>query len=69
MANQIASQPRIGGGLCDINTVAETLNVSRCTVRRWIAQGRLPAQRFGPRLIRIRVKDVEAFAKGDRVTA
>lgn len=35
--------------------------VSSRTVRRWIAEGRLPAKRFGPRLIRVRLADVEAL--------
>lgn len=40
--------------------VAEMLQVSPATVRRWIREGQLPAQRVGPRLYRIRKEDVEA---------
>ena len=40
--------------------VAEMLQVSPATVRRWIREGQLPAQRVGPRLYRIRKEDVRA---------
>jgi len=36
------------------------LQVSPATVRRWIREGQLTAQRVGPRLYRIRREDVEA---------
>lgn len=48
-------------GTVDILTAAGILGVHECTIRRWIAQGRLPARRVGPKLIRIRKADVEAF--------
>lgn len=37
------------------------LHVTSRTIRRWIAEGRLPARRFGPRTIRIRVEDLDAL--------
>lgn len=37
--------------------------VSVKTVRRWITEGRLPAERLGPRLIRIRVADLDAIGE------
>jgi excisionase family DNA binding protein len=39
--------------------VAKIRGVSGRTVRRWIAEGRLPAYRVGPRLIRIKAEDLE----------
>jgi excisionase family DNA binding protein len=55
--------------------VAEMLQVSPATVRRWIREGQLPAQRVGPRLYRIRREDVapnlirQAAADGRRELA
>lgn len=37
--------------------------VSVKTVRRWITEGRLPAERLGPRLIRIKVTDLDAVGE------
>lgn len=39
--------------------VADMFGISGRTVRRMIADGRLPAHRIGPRLVRIRRADVE----------
>jgi excisionase family DNA binding protein len=36
-----------------IRQVADYHGVDQKTIRRWIAQGRLTAQRIGPRLIRL----------------
>ncbi len=36
------------------------LGVDSKTIRRMIARGDLPARRIGPRLIRIRVADIDA---------
>ncbi|WP_409485128.1 excisionase family DNA-binding protein [Arsenicicoccus dermatophilus] len=33
------------------------------TLRRWISDGRLPAYRFGGRVIRVRPEDVDALAR------
>jgi excisionase family DNA binding protein len=33
------------------------------TLRRWIAQGRLPAYRVGPRLIRVDLADIDALMR------
>ena len=46
-----------------IADAASLVRVSTKTVRRWIAEGRLPAQRYGPRLIRIRLGDLEAMGR------
>ncbi|KMV15836.1 hypothetical protein ACT17_23370 [Mycolicibacterium conceptionense] len=36
-----------------IQQAADYANVDPKTIRRWIAQGRVKAHRFGPRLIRV----------------
>ncbi|MBD8218109.1 excisionase family DNA-binding protein [Microbacterium sp. CFBP 13617] len=42
---------------------AELLGVSVDTIRRRIADGTLPAERIGPRLIRIRIADLDALGR------
>ncbi len=42
---------------------AEWYGVSERTLRRRIAEGRLPASRVGPRAIRVKVVDIEALAE------
>ncbi len=44
-----------------IADAATLLQVSASTVWRWIAAGRLPAQRLGPKTIRIRQEDLDAL--------
>jgi len=44
-----------------IGQVAERLTVDPRTVRRWIAAGKLAAGRAGPRIVRIRSRDLAAF--------
>jgi excisionase family DNA binding protein len=43
---------------CTVAEVAQLLRVSKPTVWRWIASGRLPAVRRGPRAIRVRRADL-----------
>jgi excisionase family DNA binding protein len=42
---------------------ASRYGVSTRTLRRWVADGRLPAWRVGPRLIRVAPADVAALAR------
>jgi excisionase family DNA binding protein len=42
---------------------ASRFNVSTRTLRRWVADGRLPAWRVGPRMIRVAPADVAALAR------
>lgn len=41
--------------------VADRFGVSRATVLRWAADGRLPSKRLGPKTFRYLRADVEAF--------
>ncbi|SNC71564.1 DNA binding domain-containing protein, excisionase family [Kytococcus aerolatus] len=42
------------------DAAAEHLNVSPRTLRRMVSEGRIPAYRLGPRLIRFDVADLDA---------
>lgn len=43
-----------------LEDAADCMSVSVKTIRRWIAEGVLPAYRCGKRAIRIRLEDLEA---------
>lgn len=45
--------------LVTLKTAAEHREVSVRTLRRWISNGTLPAHRFGPRMIRVDLDDVD----------
>lgn len=55
----MARTPSPTQGMLSIAQVAARQGVAAKTVRRWIAEGRLPAQRVGPKLIRIAESDLE----------
>ena len=46
-----------------IQEAAHARGVTTKTVRRWIAQGLVPAYRVGPRLIRIREDDLKNLSR------
>ncbi|MFL6044282.1 MAG: helix-turn-helix domain-containing protein [Propionibacteriaceae bacterium] len=46
--------------MVSIAVAAEHYDVSRQTVRRWIAQGKIHAYRVEPRLIRVDLDEIEA---------
>ena len=55
----------------DLLTVAEAahrVRVSVDTIRRWIANGTLPAVRVNSRVIRIATKDLDALLTSHRAT-
>lgn len=59
---QHTNQVKPSRGLLTPEQAAEALNVNRHTIYRMIARGELKAHRYGPRLIRIHVDDLTAFA-------
>jgi excisionase family DNA binding protein len=46
-----------------IRQAAEFHGVDQKTIRRWIAQGRLTAQRIGPRLIRLDREEILSLGR------
>jgi len=67
----MARAPRKTESLPELWTVAEAcefLQVSERTMRAWIAAGKVPARRIGPRSIRITRTDLERIASGQSVT-
>jgi excisionase family DNA binding protein len=46
--------------LVSIAAAADHYDVSRQTVRRWIASGKITAHRIEPRLIRVDLDEIEA---------
>lgn len=42
---------------------AAYVGTSSRTIRRWIASGRLPAKRFGPRTLRVHINDLDALGR------
>lgn len=46
-----------------IQQAARREGVSTRTIRRWIAQGLLPAARLGPRLVRINSVDLDRLTR------
>jgi len=52
--------------LLTVNDVAEIVQASPRTVRRWIDTGKLKPTRVGDKLIRVRREDLEEFLRGTR---
>lgn len=46
--------------LVGITQASEYADVHPITIRRWIAAGRLPAYRVGPRLLKVDLNELEA---------
>jgi excisionase family DNA binding protein len=49
-----------------VEVAAASRSVCTKTIRNWIKSGKLPAYEMGPKLIRISVLDLKAFAKPAR---
>lgn len=77
-ANQANEAPRDNGAGMDANMssqylsvdlAGERVGVSGRTVRRWIAAGYLKGYRIGPKLLRVKVAELDAMASGEPVGA
>jgi excisionase family DNA binding protein len=49
--------------IASINDAAEYAGVSTKTIRRYVSAGRLTGYRFGPRLIKINLAEVDVLLK------
>lgn len=48
---------------CTIQQAADSLKVSTKTIRRYISQGLIQAERFGPRLIRVDLASLDRLGR------
>jgi len=53
--------------LMDLAEVAEILNISVQTLRRWIRRGKLPAVKLAYNVFRIEAEEVDKFIERSRV--
>lgn len=51
----------MGQAIISVSDAAAMTGVCSKTIRRWIADGRLPAYRVGPKLIRVDIDDLAAL--------
>ncbi|MEH6380805.1 hypothetical protein CEY15_02275 [Dietzia natronolimnaea] len=56
------STPRIGRP-ASISEAADRYGVNPVTIRRWISSGRISGFRFGPRMIRVDLDEIDALAR------
>lgn len=63
MSIQARPSARRSAELCTIGQAADYLRLTERSIRRYIAEGKLPALRLGEKHIRIRVADVDALLK------
>lgn len=52
-----------GRRLTTLKVAAEYADVHPRTLRRWIAAGRVPAYRLGPRLIKVDLDELDEFMR------
>jgi len=50
-----------------IDDAASRLGVHSKTVRKWVAAGHVPAYRLGPKVLRIKLADLEAMVERKRI--
>ncbi|BBZ04893.1 hypothetical protein MCHIJ_43300 [Mycolicibacterium chitae] len=55
------TNPTVAESLLTLQQAAAYLNVTDRTVRNYVARGLIPAQRVGPKLLRIRQSDLDTF--------
>jgi excisionase family DNA binding protein len=51
--------------LLTVAEAAKLLKVTRHTIYRWVAEGRLPAVRYSPRVLRLRREDLARLTEHD----
>ncbi|CAJ1505696.1 helix-turn-helix domain-containing protein [[Mycobacterium] burgundiense] len=56
------TNPTVAESLLTLQQAAAYLSITDRTVRNYVARGLIPAQRVGPKLLRIRQADLESFA-------
>jgi excisionase family DNA binding protein len=59
----------LGDELLTVAEAAGRLKVTRHTIYRWIAEGRLPAVRYSPRVVRVRSGDLERYREARPASA
>ena len=47
--------------LLDAEELSQILDVSKLTIYRWVRLGQAPCVKFGPKIIRFRLRDFENF--------
>lgn len=60
MANAASTSTR---RLVGINQASQYADVHPITIRRWVAAGRVPAYRAGPRLLKIDLNELDAMLR------
>jgi len=50
-----------------IDDAASRLGVHSKTLRKWVAAGHVPAYRLGPKVLRIKLADLEAMVERKRI--
>lgn len=50
-------------GWISVRQAADYCGVTPVTIRRWIAAGRLPATRVGPKILKVRLTDLEKMLR------
>ena len=55
--------------LVSIGQASEYADVSSKTIRRWIAAGRVPGYRMGPRLLKVDLNELDAMLRPISTTA
>lgn len=51
--------------LLTTNEIAKILRVHQRTVQRWISSNQLKATKVGPKILRVRKKDLDEFLEGN----
>ena len=59
----VVQSPRLSARLASINKAAEYANCNPRTIRRRISEGALTGYRFGPRLLRIDLDELDALMR------